>query len=350
MKKQIESWPGLGVLSRYDRATEAWILIALHDDTLGAPAGGTRLRIYPTPEDGLRDAMRLAEGMTHKWAALDFPFGGGKAVLALSRELSQPERESLLRRYGRTLGWLGRAFSTGEDLGTSPADMLVVAQHTDTVHGVDRERGVARDPGPFTARGVLAAIRATVQRRFGEPDLSKRSFLVQGVGRVGGPLAGLLAEAGARVIVSDVEEASLRDAARRFGCETVSPEAVYDTPCDVYVPCATGGTLSRETVPRLRCAAVAGSANNQLDRPEDGVLLHERGILYAPDYIANAGGALAFGSIHLGVTDETELKRRVDGIGDSLRELFEEAARAGEPPEVAAGRRVRRVLERGPAR
>lgn len=346
MRSLIESWDGIGVLSRYHAPTAAWIFIALHDDTLGAPAGGTRLREYPSPEDGLRDAMRLAEGMTHKWAALDFPFGGGKAVLALSRSLEEPQRRELLRTYAVLLDSLKGAFSTGEDLGTTPEDMLVLAEHTTSVHGVDRERGTAIDPGPFTAEGVLAAMRAAVSRRFGSAGLSERSVLIQGVGDVGAPLARLLAAEGARVLLSDIDDARAGELAAKLGGRVVPPDEVYDTDCDVYSPCAVGGTLNHETIPRLRCAAVVGSANNQLESPSDAEALHRGGILYAPDYIANGGGALAFGSIHLGVTDEEELSRRVRGIQGTMEELFDEAAGREESPVHAARRRVERVLER----
>jgi leucine dehydrogenase len=346
IKGLIESWGGLGVVSRYEPDTEAWIFIALHDDTLGTPTGGTRMQIYPTPEDGLRDAMRLSEGMTHKWGAIDLPFGGGKAVLALARELDADERAQLLTCYARLLNSLHGSFATGLDLGTTEDDMVALAEHTTYVHGVDRENRVAKDPGPYTALGVLAAIRATAARRFGVADLSGRTALIQGLGHVGAPLARLLAEKGARLILSDLDDAKAGALASELGGEAVRADRVYDTAADLFVPCALGAILNEQTIERLRCAAIAGSANNQLAEPSDAEALHRRGILYAPDYIANAGGALAFGLMHLGVTDEAELRRRLEGIGTSLKEVFEEAGRQDETPLAAAQRRVRRTLER----
>ena len=346
MRNLIERWDGVGVLSRYAPATQAWIFIVLHYDTLGTPTGGTRMQVYETPELGLIDGMRLAEGMTHKWAAIDLPFGGGKAVLALSRPLEDGERAGLLTRYALLLNSLHGSFMTGCDLGTTEADMAALAEHTTYVHGVDRDSRTARDPGPFTALGVLAAIRATAARRLGTADLAGKSILIQGVGHVGKPLAKHVAESGAHLLLSDLNESKVRKIAGDLGGEVVPPDRVYGTPCDIFAPCALGAVINGETVEQLQCAAVAGSANNQLADPSDAEALHRRGILYAPDYIANAGGALAFGLIHLGVTDDAELRRRVDGIGTSLQEVFEEAGRLEESPLRAAQRRVERALDR----
>jgi leucine dehydrogenase len=346
IRSLIRDWPGLAVVARFDATTKTWVFIAMHDDTLGTPVGGTRLKSYPTPADALIDAMRLAEGMTHKWAAMGLDSGGGKAVLAVPGPLEPPARRGLLLRYGRLLETLSGAFSTGRDLGTTDEDMLVLAEVTRHVHGVDREHGTARDPGPFTAAGVLAAMRATARRLFDSSALRDRSVLVQGVGGVGLPLAHRLAAEGARLMLSDVDDDRVRELAARLGAEVVDPEQVYDAVCDLYAPCAIGATLNEGTIARLRCRAVVGSANNQLGEEADADRLHGRGILYAPDYVANSGGALAFGSIHRGVTDETELARRVDAIERSMDELYAEAAESDEPPQHAARRRVQRELDR----
>jgi leucine dehydrogenase len=339
----IREWDGLATVVRYDALTGAWIFIALHDDTLGRPMGGTRMRVYPTPADGLLDAQRLAEGMTHKWAGAGIELGGGKAVLAVPRPLEGAERTGLLRRYGRLVESLHGTFSTGQDLGTTPEDMAVIAGETRYVHG--REGSAVTDPGPYTARGVQAAVRAVVRRVFGGDELAGRTVLVQGVGDVGGPLARGLAAAGARVLVSDADPERARAFADELGGETVAPEAVYDTPCDVFAPCAIGAVLNRETIPRLACRAVCGSANNQLERPEDADLLHQRGILYAPDYIANSGGAIAF-ALMARKAPEEEIERRIEGIGAVLDQDFAEAAREGRSPLSIARRRVERMLGR----
>ena len=347
----IAAWDGLGVVVRYDRPTGTWIFIALHDDTLGRPTGGTRLRVYPTPEDGLRDALRLAEGMTSKWAAVGIDFGGGKAVLALPGPLAGEARRGLLRRYGRLVHSLHGSFSTGEDLGTTPEDMAEIAAEAPWVMGGAGPDGLPLDPGPFTARCVFRGAVAAVRHAF-DGGVAGRTFLVQGLGDVGGPLARLLAGAGARLLVSDLDATRIAALTTEVGdaaVQIVPPEAIYDTPCDVFAPCAIGGVLNRETIPRLTCRVIAGSANNQLAEEADAERLHERGILYAPDYVINGGGALSFGLMELGETDPDFLFAKVEALGDSLGELFREAAERGESPLRTSQRRVRKALARGPA-
>jgi leucine dehydrogenase len=342
----IEEWDGHAVVTRFDRPTGAWIFIALHDPTLGMPVGGTRMKVYPTPADGLRDAQRLAEGMTHKWAAAGFPAGGGKAVIALSRPLEGDEREALLRRYGRLIASLKGAFGTGQDLGTTTDDMATIARETRYVHG-QREGGLA-DPGPYTARGVLAAMRAVARHLPGEVSgpgsLDGLRVVVQGVGDVGGPLARMLAEEGVELVLTDVVEGRLRALAEELGARVVSPGEALDTPCDVFAPCAIGAVINRDTIPRLECRAVCGSANNQLERPEDADLLQERGILYAPDYVANSGGAIAFGLMG-GNASEAEILERIDALTGVMDEILAEATREGGSPLEAARRRVARMLD-----
>ena len=205
LASMIEQWDGQAVVCQFDRQAQAWVFIALHDTTLGRPVGGTRMKVYQRPEDGLRDAMRLAEGMTHKWAVIDFPNGGGKAVLALSRPLEGEERVGLLERYAGLLRSLKGSFATGEDLGTTPEDMLVLARECDYVHGYEPDRGAVKDPGPVTAVGVFAGLKAAVRHQLGKPELEGVSVLVQGVGDVGAPLARFCAAAGARLLISDIE-------------------------------------------------------------------------------------------------------------------------------------------------
>jgi leucine dehydrogenase len=342
----IAGWDGEAVATRFDHETGAWLFVAFHDTTLGTPNGGTRMRVYDRPVAGLEDAMRLAEGMTRKWAVLGLPFGGGKAVLAVSRWPEAAEREGLLLRYGRLLETLGGSFQTGVDMGTTPEDMLVIGRVTRYVHGVEFETGRVIDPGPFTARGVLRGIEAALEVVFGEPPVKGRRILVQGVGDVGRPLAGFLAEGGARLLVSDVDVERAGQVARALGGEVVPPPEVVERACDVYAPCAVGGVLTRETIPRLACRIVAGSANAQLGESEDADRLHERGVLYAPDYVVNAGGAAAFGLLSLGERDEAAILARVDGIGDTLREIFRAAAERGESPVEAARRKVDAILAR----
>ena len=338
LDEMVRVWDGMAVIHSYDPPTGARIFIALHDTRLGQPVGGTRMKSYPAPEDALEDAMRLAEGMTWKWAGIGLPFGGGKCVVDVPSPLHGPERDSFFRRYGRLLEALSGAFATGVDLGTDPADMDVAAGETRYVKGADPAGEGTLDPGPFTAAGVEAGIRAALGHRFGDDDPSGRTVLIQGVGDVGEPLARELAAAGARLLLSDLDEERARTLAHELDAGAVPAGDVYGTECDVFAPCAVGGVLNDDSIPRLRCAIVAGSANNQLAEERHADALHERGILYAPDYVINAGGALAFGLLHLGTTDLDELRREVAGLEERLSEIFRESEEADASPAHAARR------------
>ncbi len=344
MQSLIQQWSGQAVVTAFDDATGTWIFIAIHDTTLGPAMGGCRMMVYPSPRDGLRDAMRLAEGMTYKWAAIEFELGGGKTVLAVPRPLTGTARERVLRRLGRLIEALRGAYATGPDLGTTPADMAVLGEETQHVHGVDRNGGGTIDPGPFTALGVVVGMRAALRHVNGSDGLDGRRVLVQGVGDVGRPLARQLRAAGVRVLVSDTDPKAAAALATELGGEVVPPGDVYRTECDVYAPCAVGATLNRDTIPTLRCAVVAGSANNQLAETADADRLHARGILYAPDYVINAGGATALPLLGRGAYTEEQVRERIHGFDRALTAIFTEAAERNESPLCAAARRVERVL------
>ena len=337
----LQNWSGLGVVQAFDRETGTWFFIALHDASRGTMVGGCRMSVYEAPEDGMRDAMRLAEGMTYKWAAIDFPFGGGKSVLAVPRRFDGEERRALIRRFGRLLESLGGAYATGVDLGTTPEDMDVLASASRFVMGHGAKGSGTEDPGPYTALGVLAGIRSALKAVDGNPEPAGKTVLIQGAGDVGEPLARMLAEAGATVLISDVDSARAEKLAEELGGRAVPVEETYTTACDVFAPCAIGAILNSRTIPGLACRIVAGSANNQLERPEDAEALHERGILYAPDYVVNAGGAIAFGMMHFGETGTELLEERVRGIEGSLDRIFAEARERDESPAHGA----RRVAE-----
>ncbi|HET8751329.1 MAG TPA: Glu/Leu/Phe/Val dehydrogenase dimerization domain-containing protein [Gaiellaceae bacterium] len=333
----LAGWEGEHAVVRYDAESAAWMFVCVHSTALGPAGGGTRMRVYPTPADGLADAMRLSGAMTWKMAGAGMPRGGGKAVLAVPElPLGEP-RKRLLRRYGELVASLGGSYRTAGDMNISPEDLDVVAETCPWVYGTTSGGG---NSGRGTARGALHAIRATVEHLFGSPELSGRSVLVQGAGSVGAVLARELADAGARVLASDVDESRAADT----GCETVPPDRVLETEVDVYSPCAVGGILDADSIPRLACRAVAGCANNQLAEPEDADRLHERGILYAPDYVVNAGGIIQLIGLEDEGWDEVQLEARLAGIGDTLRTLFAEAAAAGITPAEAADRLVRRRL------
>ncbi len=340
----IRSWDGEHVVARYDRPAEAWIFIAVHSTRLGHAVGGTRMKVYEAPEEGLRDAQRLAEGMTYKWAGIDFRLGGGKAVIALSRPLDEAERDGLLERHGQLIESMNGAFSTGADLGVGPDLVDVIRRKTRYALGHS-----AGDPGPFTSLGVFSGCRAVAAELFGSRDLAGRTVLIQGVGDVGVPLSRRLAAAGAQLKLADIDAARAHDLAAQHGGRVVAADKVYDEPCDILAPCAVGGVLNAKTIARLSCRAVCGAANNQLESDEDAERLHARGILYAPDFIANAGGAIALPGLELMDMREDEVTASVESIEDTLREIFQEARKNGESPLRAALRRAERVLARGPA-
>jgi leucine dehydrogenase len=287
--------------------------------------------------------MRLAEGMTYKWAGIGFDLGGGKSVLAIPAPLTGEAREGLLRRFGRLIASLRGAYACGPDLGTTPDDMRVIGEETDYVHGYDHAAGRPLDPGPYTALGVYSGIRAACSHAFGSPDLGNRTVLLQGVGDVGVPLSKLLREAGATLILSDTDGTRASRLAEEVGGSTVDPSEVYGTPCDVYAPCAVGATLKADTVPLLECRVVAGAANNQLGDATDADRLHERGILYTPAYLTNAGGATALPLLGQG-TDPEAVRQRIRGFETTLSGIFAEAAERAESPHHAAQRHVNRVL------
>jgi leucine dehydrogenase len=334
----LAGWEGEHAVVRHDAESGAWMFVCVHSTVLGPAGGGTRMRVYPAPADGLADAMRLSGAMTWKMAGAGMPRGGGKAVLAVPELPVGEPRRRLLRRYGELVAALGGSYRTAGDMNISPEDLDVVAETCPWVYGTTGRGG---NSGRGTARGGLHAIRATVEHLFGSPDLGGRSVLVQGTGSVGAVLARELADAGARVLVSDVDESR----AAATGCETVPPERVLETEVDVYSPCAVGGTLNADSIPGLACRAVVGCANNQLAEATDAERLHERGILYAPDYIVNAGGIIQLIGLEDEGWDEAQLEEGLAGIGDTLRALFAEADAEGITPAKAADRLVRRRID-----
>jgi leucine dehydrogenase len=338
----LSGWEGEHAVVRHDAESGAWMFVCVHSTVLGPAGGGTRMRVYPAPADGLADAMRLSGAMTWKMAGAGMPRGGGKAVLAVPELPVGEPRRRLLRRYGELVASLGGSYRTAGDMNISPEDLDVVAETCPWVYGTTSGGG---NSGRGTARGGLHAIRATVEHLFGSPDLGGRSVLVQGTGSVGAVLARELADAGARVLVSDVDESR----AAASGCETVPPDRVLETEVDVYSPCAVGGTLNADSIPGLACRAVVGCANNQLAEATDAERLHERGILYAPDYIVNAGGIIQLIGLEDEGWDEAQLEEGLAGIGDTLRALFAEADAEGITPAEAADRLVRRRIDGGRA-
>ena len=336
----IEGWDGEFVAVRHDGSIQAWMFVCVHSTALGPAMGGTRMKAYPSPHDALADGLRLAQAMSMKQAAAGLPFGGGKAVLAVPTipAPGSTQRRELLLRYGTLVHALHGTYVTAADMNTGPADLDVVQERTPHVMGTSPERGGAGDSGGGTATGVFHAIRASVAHAFGDPSLEGRTVFVQGVGSVGGRLARLVAEAGAIVSVSDVDGDRVTSVAAELGASIAPPDLVPRIPCDVFAPCATGGVLNAETIPRLRCRVVAGAANNQLATPEDAERLAARGILYAPDYVANAGGVLHLAGFEALGWDETQMAARLAAIEVTLAEVFAAVERDGITTAEAADR------------
>jgi leucine dehydrogenase len=334
----IAAWDGEQVIVHFDRPTGSWMFICMHSTTLGPAAGGTRLRAYPSPEDGLADGLRLSEGMTWKAAVGGLPHGGGKGVIAVSQLPQGEVREGLLVRYAQLVNTLGGNFRTGPDMNITQADVDLVAQHTPYIFGRSISAGGSGSSGPDTAIGVLHGIRACVTHVFGEPTLEGRVVLIQGVGGVGEPLAELLVAEGATVIASDPDHERVAALVDRLHVASVSSEEAIGTECDVFSPCAIGGILNADTISRLRCRIVAGSANNQLATPEGAERLRTAGILYAPDYVINVGGGLhLYGLEQLG-WDNATLQRHLADIGDTLATIFTIADENTITTLAAAGR------------
>jgi leucine dehydrogenase len=329
----LERWDGDHVVVRRDPGG-AWIFVCLHTTRLGPAMGGTRLKPYGSPAEALEDGLRLAGGMTRKLAVLGLPFGGGKAVLDVPAVPTGDERRRLLERYADLLSSLGGSFVTGPDVNTGEADMDVIGERSRYVFCRSVGNGGSGDPSIHTALGVFHGIRASLRHLDGRDDLEGRTVLVQGAGSVGGKLAALLAEGGATVLVSDVDE----ERARATGAAVVPADDALTTECDVYAPCALGATLNERSIPSLRCRIVAGAANNQLATEADGERLREAGILYAPDYVINGGGALhGIGLEQLGWSRE-ELDARVEAIGETLGRIYADADAPGISTEAAAER------------
>ncbi|AGB37365.1 Leu/Phe/Val dehydrogenase [Natronococcus occultus] len=306
-----------------DPETGLRAIVAIHDTTLGPSLGGTRILDYDSEDAALEDVLRLSEAMTYKAAAADLPLGGGKAVV-----LGDPEEvtaEPVLEAYGRAVDRLGGRYITSVDINSSAAEMDVVARETD--HVVGTTDGL-QNPSAVTAHGVFCGIRACVDHVYGEDDLEGLEVVVQGLGKVGRSLAEELLEAGAAVTVSDVDREALEAFATEHGAGTVEPDAVYERSCDVFAPCAVGGILNDDTIPQLECDIVSGAANNVLAERRHAEALRERGILYAPDYVINAGGLVTVAKDHFGGTYE-EAYAEAEAIEARLRGMIERADEEG---------------------
>ncbi len=288
---QLKAFGHQNVVFCSDEDTGLKAIIAIHDTTLGPALGGTRMWPYKNEAAALKDVLRLSRTMTYKAAITGLNLGGGKGIII--GDSRADKTEALMRRYGRFIKNLNGSFITAEEVGTSPKDMEYIRMETQHVTGFPESIGGSGDPSPITAKGVLMGIKACVKEYFGTDTLAGRTIAVQGIGHVGENLVRLLREEHAKVYITDINEDRLTQVAKRYGAEALSNNHIFDLECDVYAPCAFGGTVNSATIPKMNCAVIAGSANNQLEDDEiHGQMLLDKGILYAPDYLINAGGLI----------------------------------------------------------
>jgi leucine dehydrogenase len=334
MKIREKSVPGYErVLLGSDEAAGYHGIIAIHSTALGPAVGGTRYWSYKTEDDALTDALRLARGMTYKNALAGLPFGGGKSIIM--RGNIQANREQLFRAHGRMVNSLEGKYFTAEDVGTSPADMEFILKESAYVAGLQGRSG---DPSPHTARGVFRAMQAAAKYKWGSDDLAGKTVAIQGCGHVGYFLAGELARVGAKLIVADVDPAKVKLVVDEHRATVVAAEQIYSAAADVFAPCALGGILNDQTIPELKATLLVGAANNQLLETRHGDQLEQRGVIYAPDYAANAGGVINGCCREMLGWDVPATLAKTDAIYDTLLRIFGLAHEEKIPTYQAADR------------
>ncbi len=331
------------VLFCRDEPTGLCAIIAIHSTALGPAAGGTRLWRYASDDEALYDVLRLSQGMSFKNAMAGLKFGGGKAVIMKTAAFEASD--ALFERFGEFVDTLGGDYVTAEDVGMSVEIMETVARKTRYVSGLPLKSGKAGgDPSPKTAYGVYCGIEAAAKARLDRDHLAGLRVAVQGVGHVGYYLCKLLQEAGATLLVSDLDEARVDRVCAEFGAKRVPAAEILAADVDVLAPCALGAIVDEESIPGIRARIIAGGANNQLRTAEDGQRLAQAGILYAPDYVINAGGIINVACEYFGDVDDKGVTELVAQIGPRLAGIFEEAERTGEPTNAIADRQARKII------
>ncbi|KTD23544.1 leucine dehydrogenase [Legionella lansingensis] len=315
---------------KVDTETGMKAIIAIHSTKLGPALGGCRFIEYPNTASAIYDAMRLARGMSYKAASVNLPLGGGKAVII--KPTVPYDRNAYLHAFGRFVEELGGRYITALDSGTQLSDMDIIAQHTPHVASLSSHNG---DPSPYTARGVLRGIQAAVEFKLGKSRLDNLHVAIQGLGHVGYLLAGHLHELGAKLSVADVNDIAVERAVKEFGATAVPTDMIHKIPCDVFAPCALGAIINDISINQLQTPIVAGAANNQLAHTYHGAALHEKGILYAPDYVLNAGGLIFAASKYFN-TPEDEVTKQINGIGSSMLEIFARSQKENRPTSEIA--------------
>ena len=331
------------LLVAVDNATGLRGFICIHDTTLGPSLGGVRIWPHATEEDAVNDVLRLARAMTYKSAAAGLDFGGGKGLIWADPNTGVSE--GAIRAFARHVDSLGGRYITTEDVGVKPEYLVAMSKETRYVVGLPAEFGGSGNTSHITGFGIYHGMLAAVRETLGAGDLKGATVAVQGFGKVASSLVEHLSDAGAHVVVTDVNPAAL-ERASALNCRVLSdPDAIYDAECDVFAPCALGGVLNEGTIRRLRCKVVAGAANNQLLTPEDGRKLWHRGIVYVPDFIINAGGVINL-SVEVGGYDEAVARERVARIADTVADVLAASHTRGIPPHEAAERLAEERLER----
>lgn len=329
-----------------DAASGLTAIIAIHSTHLGPAAGGVRFWRYANREEAITDALRLSRGMSFKNAMAGLPMGGGKGVILADG--TRRKTPAMLEAFGRAIESLGGRYVTAEDVGMSDADMVAIGAATRHVSGLPVSEGSAGgDPGPSTATGVFLGVKAAVRRALGKDGVKGVEVAIQGVGSVGGGLARLLAKEGAKLTLADMDRARAERLAEELGARTVDASKILTVPADVVSPCALGAILDERSIAALQAPIVAGGANNQLATPADGDRLHARGILYAPDYVINAGGIINVGLEYLGTGDRDEVEERIARIPERLEQVWDESVATGDPAATVADRIARRLIGRG---
>ena len=316
--------------------------IAIHDTTLGPAVGGTRIWPFETEEEAIMDVLRLSEAMTYKSAAADLPMGGGKALIMADPR--KDKTEALLRAYGRHLDTLNGRYVTTTDVGSTGRDLEYVALETRHVAGLSVSMGGSGDTSLMTGLGVYMGMKACAKAAWGTDSLAGRTVALQGFGKVAYRTAEYLVEDGATLVATDIHE-DARDKARQMGARIVEPEEIYDVECDVFSPCALGGVLNAGTIPRLTCSIVAGGANNQLLTGDDGIELHRKGVLYAPDYVINSGGVINVACEMDGAYNADRAREMTERIYGTMERVLDISSRQEVPTSQAANQIARERID-----
>lgn len=328
----------------HDKTTGLKAIVAIHDTTLGPALGGLRMWPYDTEDDAITDVLRLSRGMTYKNAAMGLDLGGGKSVIWADSRYDKSEAR--LRSFGRLIQSLGGRYITAEDVGVNAEDMAMIARETEFVGGLKETSG---DPSPATALGVLEGMKAAMTMAFGSDDFRGRTVAIQGLGHVGSLLGGMLTDAGAHLVVTDIHTEEGKAIAHRLGAKWVEPTAIYGIEADIFAPCALGAIINDDTIPQFQCKVIAGSANNQLKEPKHGLELLRRGIVYVPDYVINGGGVVNVADeFHRDGYHKDRAYAHVRAIGKQVTEILLHSKQESIPTQQAADRVAeRRINELG---